>query len=235
MNRWIAGMVLLFYFNVAPVLSGSLLSAQEGEAAVLSGKIADSEGLPVEGARVYLYDSAEVRRSANHISAPTGVDGLYRMNASPGRYWSIARLKKTEGYGALMTGDRHSGDPAEIEIFPGKEITRDFVVTDLREAMKLKARERGRLIRISGKIIDEKGSPVPGAYAIAHRSRTLAGIPDHLSAYVDKEGRYMLFLPEGNYYIGSATSFPPGNDSVMNAQALIDADRTDMDIVRTSR
>jgi hypothetical protein len=234
MSGRIAGMLLLVYLTGA-IHTGTILPAQAEETAVLSGKVSDAEGRPVEGARVFLYDSNEVRRSANYISAPTNRDGLYRMVAPPGRYWSMARLKRTEGYGALMPGDRHSGDPVEIEISRGKGNVKDFIVADLKEAMKLKTRERERLIRISGRIIDENGSPVPGAYAIAHRNNALAGMPDHLSAFVDKDGRYTLYLPKGKYYIGSALSFPPGPDHSLTSELSVDADRSDVDIMRKSR
>lgn len=233
MSGFVSGMLLLLLCAAAPFLNGARAFAQAEGAAALSGKVSDAEGRPVEGARVFLYDSSEVRRSATYLSAPTAADGRYRVSVPPGRYWSLARLKRTGGYGVLLSGDKHSGDPVEVEALTGKDVSRDFVIADLREAMRLRTRERERPIRISGRILDGKGAPVSGAYAIAHRSVSLAGIPDHLSASADAEGRYTLFLPGGDYYFGSATAFPPGNDLVMNGKVMVDRDRPDLDLART--
>jgi hypothetical protein len=212
----------------------SSFAAAEGPA-VLKGKVIDAAGSAVEGARVFVYDSPDVRRSATYISASTDRDGMFRMVLKPGKYWSLARLKKAEGYGPLMTGDKHSGEPAEIELADGQELTWNFTVTDLREARNVKTKEREGPAKVTGRIIDEKGSPVMRAYAIANRIEKIAGMPDYVSAWADAEGRYALYLPRGKYYIGSAVSFPPDEKtSFLQGQIMIDADRSDLDIVRKS-
>jgi len=202
---------------------------------VLTGKVLDVDNRPVAGAQVFMYDGPDSKRSANFISAPTDQNGLYRMVLSPGRYWAVARLKKTDGYGPLMPGDKHSGEPGEIEVASGQEVVRDFIVADLKDARKARTKDREGLIRISGRIVDEKGAPIVKAYAIALSRATLSGIPDYLSAWVDQEGHYTLYLPRGKYFIGGALSFPPGQNYFMQGEVLVDADRSDVDIVRKSR
>ena len=102
------------------------------------------------------------------------------------------------------------------------------------EAMKIKRDERERPVKITGRILDEKGSPITGAYAIANRNKEITGVPDFLSAWVDHEGRFTMYVPRGSYFIGSAVSFPPGQDYSVDQESSIDADRTEVDIIRRS-
>lgn len=224
-----------YYFSIAIFLLAVFSSqAGAGGTSVLKGKVVDAGGQPVEGARIFVYDSVNVRRSANFISGPTDKDGLFRLVIKPGRYWSLARLKKAEGYGPLMTGDKHSGEPGEIVVAPGEEIERDFTVADLKEARRIRTREREGLVKISGRIIDQKGLPVTKAYVIANRTGKVSGMPDFFSAWVTIDGRYTLYLPAGKFYIGSAVTFPPEQPFFLKKPITVDADRSDLDIVRTS-
>lgn len=209
-------------------------AASAGGASVFRGRVSDVDGRAVEGARIFVYGAPEVRRSADFISAPTDKDGLFRMVLPPGKFWSIARLKKGEAYGPLMPGDKHSGEPVEIELASGGEVSMDFTVADLKEAQKKKTREREGAVKISGKIVDKNGAPVKGAYAVANRTEKVSGIPEYVSAWVDAEGQYTLYLPRGKFHIGSAVEFPPERTSFMNGQIDVDADRSDFDIVRDS-
>ncbi|RJQ45883.1 MAG: carboxypeptidase regulatory-like domain-containing protein [Nitrospiraceae bacterium] len=227
--------IALFFFLAALfcVASDYSMAADEGTS-VIRGKISDAEGLAVEGAMVYLYGSADVKRSADFISARTDKEGKYSMVVPAGKYWLVARSKNTDDYGPLMLKDRHSGDPREADLASGSKVEIDFVVADLMEAIKMKREERERAVKITGRIVDEKGSPVNGAYAIANRNKEISGVPDYLSAWVDHEGRYVIYVPRGRYFIGSALSFPPGHNYSLGLEADIDADTLDMDITRKS-
>ncbi len=207
-------------------------AAGAAEQSSLEGRVLDTKGMPVEGAMVYLYAGPDVRRTANFISNRTDREGRYRIPLPPGRYWAVARLKKAEGYGPLMPGDKHSGDPVEVELARGGTVRMDFTVADLQEAIRTRSKERERAFRITGRIVDEQGAPQPGAYAMANRSAVLLGIPDYLSLGADEAGRYTLYLPRGNYYLGAATVFPPGRDSVLKGPVSVDGDRADVDIVK---
>ncbi|NJD55157.1 MAG: carboxypeptidase regulatory-like domain-containing protein [Nitrospirae bacterium] len=222
----------LLLIAVVHVIFPGVSALYAEDKAVIKGKVADVEGKAVEGAMVFVYASPEVRRSADFISAPTGRDGLFRLSVLPGKYWVVARLKKADGFGPLMPGDKHSGEPKEIEALPGGEVDMQIIVTDLKEAVIMHAKEREGPARLRGRIIDDQGAPVTGVYAIANRNEKLSGIPNYVSAWVDKDGRYTLFIPRGTYYIGSAIIFPPGNDFVIDKKVTVDTGNTDMDILR---
>jgi hypothetical protein len=72
-------------------------TARAAETSVFKGTVSDVDGKAVEGAMIYVYNSPEVRRAAEYISAPTGKDGVFRIVMPPGEYWAVARLKKAEG------------------------------------------------------------------------------------------------------------------------------------------
>lgn len=224
---------LLLVVSAALVCWGVFLAAGSSASneTKLFGKVTDAQGNPVEGAMVFAYRSRDVRRTAEFISAPTGKDGSYRLSVTPGMYWLMARVKQTEGFGPLTAGDRHSGDPVEVDIAAGAGVIADFVVLDLKDAMQVRRNEREAAIRLSGRIIDEHGAPVPGAYAIAGSTAAVGRFPEFLSASTDAGGRYVLYLPRGRFYLGAATTFPPESGLVLRREIDADADRQGMDIV----
>lgn len=209
-------------------------AAATEDAVVFTGRVTDVEGHPVAGARIFVYGSPEVRRNADYISPSTDGDGRFRMVLPRGKYWSIARLKKSGEYGPLMPGDKYSGEPEEIELGSGPEAVLDFTVADIRDALQKKAGERERPALIRGRILDEKGTPIAGAYAFATRSATLSGIPEHLSASADDTGGYALYLPRGRYYLGAALRFPPGQAYFLRGEMTISGDLSGIDIIRPS-
>lgn len=207
--------------------------AEEGET-VLKGAITDVDGQAVQGARVFVYDSPEVKRTADFISAPSDKDGLYRIVLPPGKYWAVARLKQGGDYGPLGPGDKHSGEALEFDLMSAREEEVNFTVADLREAIKSGAKKTEDLLKIKGRIIDESGSPVKGAYATANRAGKISGFPDYLSAWTDSEGGFTLYVPRGTYFIGSATAVPPGGSYMVSGEMTFEDNRSGLEITRKS-
>lgn len=194
----------------------------------LTGRVLDAAGNPAAGARVFVYDTREVRRPPDFLSATTGIDGAYQIELPAGAYWAVARHKKTEGYGPLMSGDKHSGEPVEVEIRPGGSVVLDFAIVDLQEAARLKKKSREGYFRIRGRLIDPTGAPVREAYVMASRERMFGGIPAFVSTGADEFGRFTLFLPAGKFHAGAARSFPP-NDDPLKREIVVEADRDGLD------
>lgn len=186
-----------------------LSTAVAAEPFILAAKVTDGDGKPVEGAEVFAYSSPRTRRPADFISPRTGRDGTCRLALQPGKYWVVARVKKGESFGPLLPGDRHSGDPIEVEAGAGGAAEVGFTVADIREAAR--AREKGRTdaFRLAGKVVDQGGKPVANATVFAHRERAFSGMPDAVSAWTGPDGEYLLFLPPGRWFLGAATDFPP--------------------------
>ncbi len=202
------------------------------DAALLKGIVSDVGGKGAEGARVFVYNSPDVRRPADFISSPADKNGLFRLTLPPGKYWAVARLKKTERFGPLMPGDKHSGEPVEIELGPRREVSMDFTVADLREAIMTRTRTREGPVKISGKIVGSDGSPLKRAYVFANAREKEPGIPDYVSSWADEEGRFTLYVPKGRYYVGSALEFPPGRDYLVYKEMTLGTDKAGVVIVR---
>ncbi len=226
----VTGLICLILFIAFAAMLTTPVTAEE--AAQLSGMISDVEGSPVQGAMLYVYNSPDVRRTAEFISSLTDKDGQFSIKVPAGKYWLVARVKKGEEYGPLMPGDKHSGDPVEIELVSEGKEELDFVVADLKDAIRMKKEAMDRSFKVTGRIIDKNGEPLTNAYAIANKSREITRIPDFLSAWIDGRGRFTLYLPEGKYYLGGAEEFPPGRSYFISQEITADADKSGIDIVK---
>jgi carboxypeptidase family protein len=205
--------------------------ASAGEKVTLTGRVRDVAGKPVEGAEIFIYSGAEVRRTADFISSPSDTEGRYSIFLPPGTYWCIARYRKNGArFGPLMPGDKHSGEPMEIEVSRGPVLA-DFAVADLKEAASLiKKKTREDYVKITGRILERDGKPARGVYVIASTTRSITKIPDYLSPWTDDTGRYTLYLPRGKYYVGVSASFPPDPRTAFTREVLLEENKDDMDI-----
>ncbi len=221
---------LLFFSLAACLVSPSSIA---GENAILTGNVQDIDGKPVQGAEVSVYTSPNVRGTADFISPKTDGNGKYSIILPRGKYWAVARLRRGSGqFGPLMLGDKHSGDAVEIELT--QELRQvNFTVMNLKEAAASSERKISADIReLKGRILDEKGNPIKGAYAFANRiGKASPEIPDYLSSWVDEEGQFALFLPSGKYFLGSATAFPPGPHAVIYKEIMVDRDAGNIDMM----
>jgi len=178
------------------------------ESAALKASIRALNGKPVEGVKLFLYESTNVRKPADFISVQSDESGRTMINAPKGRYWAVARLKKDALYGPLMPGDKHSGEPVEIDLSDNTEI--EFIVADILEVGQKKRTNNLDTVRVRGRILDKDGKPVANAYAYAHGTKEIEYIPEYLSTWTDENGNYTLYLPSGgSFYVGSALKFPP--------------------------
>ena len=177
---------------------------------VLRGTVLDTAGKGVEGAEVFVYDSPNTRRPADFIAPKSDRTGHYSLTLPPGKYWVVARVRSGEKYGPLLLGNRHSGEPVEIEAPTDQGVEQDFTVADIRDMAQKKLKSTDDYVKVSGRVLDGAGAPVAQAYVLVHRARVIEQLPDYVSAWTDESGRYTLYLPPGDYFIGLATSFPPG-------------------------
>jgi hypothetical protein len=175
----------------------------------IQGRIKSLDGEPVSDAEVFLYTSNNTRKPADFISAKSDRTGSYRLVVPRTDYWAVARAKKGERYGPLLPGDRHSGEPVRVTADDEKIIELDFNVADMRELARQKDKMLQDLVEVSGRVLDPAGIGVPEVYVYARTSRIAVTIPDYISSWTDKDGRYRLLLPTGRYFLGITGKFPP--------------------------
>jgi hypothetical protein len=63
----------------------------------LAGQITDSEGQPVEGARVHVYDHVQMSERPKYVSEKTGPDGRYLIHLPEGGTYYLAARDKFGG------------------------------------------------------------------------------------------------------------------------------------------
>lgn len=210
-----------------------LLAADPGLAATLlfKGRVTDGLGQPVAGAEVYVFDSANVKRPADFISAKTGGDGFFQMPLPPGRYWAMAIQRQGETrVGPLGAADRSSGDPLIFEGGADKQVSADFTVTSLKEAALRNRKRNEELIKVTGRILDPSGAPLAGYYAMADPARQ-GQLPLYLSTWTEGDGNYTLFLPKGKTFLGVAGVFPPDSDYYLGLEVDFGGDAVGVDLV----
>ncbi len=205
------------------------------ETTLLKGVAHDVRGNPVKGVEIFVYNSTDTRRPADFISARTDIEGIYSITLPLGKYWAVARLRGGEKYGPLMAGDRHSGEPMELELDGPEEFEQDFTVMDIREAARLMKKTREDHFQVKGVIYDKKGQPVSDVYIFANRGMSMEVIPDYLSAWTDEKGRYKLYLPAGKYYIGYASAFPPVLQNKVLIEVKVEQSLAGFDLIADDR
>ncbi len=205
--------------------------AMAAENFLLKGKVTDSEGRPVEDAVVFIYQNENTRRQPDFASPKSDREGRFSIALPTGKYWAVARVKKDDEMGPVLSGGKHSGEPAEIDMTGAGDFEKDFVVADIREAARMSVKPRQDVVRVVGRILDSGGKPVRMAYAIANRADNISDLPDYLSGWTDDSGHYELYLPRGKYRISGATSFPPDKVNLLFKDMLIEGDIKGFDII----
>jgi hypothetical protein len=179
-----------------------------GETTRLQGTISDESGQPVAAAELFVYDSPKTRRPADYISPRTGADGRYVLNLPPGKYWGVARVRHSEKYGPLLSGDLHSGEPKEVDLAAGDHEL-DFMVADIRDLARAKEKRLGSMPRVTGRVLSNEGRPVASAFLSVWAAADATKLPVMVSAWTEPNGEYSIFLPPGSYAVAASTTFPP--------------------------
>lgn len=199
---------------------------------VFKGQIVDTANKPVAGAEVYVFNSSNVKRPADFISNRTGNDGNFQVEIPPGHYWTMAILRVNgASFGPLGKDDKHSGEPTEIDSAARDELINDFTVMDLREAARANQKRSETTVRISGRIVNDDGLPVEMAYVMADRQQKFVDLPQYFSTWTDVDGSYVIFLPQGDYFLGASKDFPPDNDYCLPTAENFPADADNIDLV----
>lgn len=198
-NTWV-------FLAIAFALCCSDVFAENGQ---ILAKIKDINGNAVSGVKLFLYEGPNVRKPADFISEQSDLKGQILLNVPRARYWAVARLKKNALYGPLMPGDKHSGEPVEIDCTVTDNTETELIVSDILEIGQKKRTANSDTVKIQGRIVDREGKPVPAGYAFASSTRQIEYIPEYISAWTDEHGSYTLYLPTGNkFFIGAAKQFP---------------------------
>lgn len=177
----------------------------------ISGRVfMRDSGAGVAEAYVNIYaDTVSNLLGPSHtMSAPTDNEGRYQVNVPPGTYFVVAR-KRISGNptGPLSPGDYYSEHQRIVtDVVDGKLAVVDLPIVLMNNPMFFKrdiaSQETDTVIH--GRIIDEEGQPVFGAFGMAYSDSNLKRLPDYVSTLSDNDGRFTIYLPDGgNYYLSA--------------------------------
>ena len=197
---------------------------------LLQAKISGVTGRAVPGAKIFLYDSAAVRRPADFITPVSDTEGRVVIELPPGKYWGVARFKADGTYGPLLPGDKHSGEPLEIDMIGGNAEV-EFVVADIMELGQKKRAAATDAIRLKGRVLDRQGQPLANAMVFAGRTSEYVELPEFVSAWTEGDGRYELFLPPGgSYRVGATLHYPLVKQEPPPIMLAVDSNKIDIAI-----
>ncbi len=215
----------------ASVSYGADKATDERATGTISGKVVIKDAGPLAGGQVMFFDAASgLPPSVDSFERPpdfvkeTDSDGGFSVDLPEGRYYlKVVRRQSGGKFGPPREGDLvyrsmdEKGRPMEYRLEAGKALSLAVPL----EAVPLKAKTfslQGEKTAIEGIVKDEKGSPVENVIVIAFLDIEMKGKARFVSRKTDKNGRYILILPAGTYYLkmrGSFSGRPPETGEIV--------------------
>jgi len=173
------------------------------------------DGKPVEDAFVSLYlDVADdLRGQGYRLSARTGADGFFVFDGLPeSNYFLVARRRHNlEPVGPLAEGDLlgvFAANPLNLK--SGKTTVVTLPMVERKPGSQGAALpDRPGQIRLTGRIIDDKGQPLAKLHVFAYRNSVIGHQrPAALSAQTGADGRFEVSFHEpGLYFVGAREAY----------------------------
>jgi hypothetical protein len=185
--------------------------------------IRDKENVPLSWGQIMFYDVStgpppipEKYERTPDISRNMDAEGKFRVDIPEGRYF-IGAIKRLSGdkLGPPQVGDyvfrslNEKGKPKEYTIRAGDTLdigtfAEAFQITD--EDIENRRVTTG----LEGIIVNTEWIPVEGAVVVAFAEPTIGRKPLFVSNKSGKDGKYVLPLTEGTYYLRVRNSFAAG-------------------------
>lgn len=210
MTRWTSRVFLAGMISIVLVACGVKNPSEPKTVSNISGIVT----VPLEGARVYIYEEGDdIYSAARVISEPTGPDGAYSVTLRPGKYVAVVRMRRSgEMTGPVKIGDFHS-EPITIDVAgssPGVLNFSAFVKTGNDKVFPSRSvlGDTG----ISGTIYDADENPAEGLRVNVYEHIQMSERPKYVSAKTGPDGRYKVSVKRGGtYYIAARDRFggPP--------------------------
>jgi hypothetical protein len=213
------------FFFLSSLASAQLLENMNPEipkTGTIAGRITTKSGEPLSNGQVTFYMAASgPPPSENYEKIPDGTrildqDGGFSAELPTGTYY-LRALKRLSGehIGPPQIGDYiyrpldEKGQPKEFIISTGGVLD----LGEVREAVPLE-RENNRTPAVStainGVVADAMGKPVQNAVVVAFVSPVLPGKPIFASERTGKDGKYLLRLAPGTYFLRVRSGFSSG-------------------------
>jgi hypothetical protein len=187
----------------------------------ITGKIMIKDAGPLADGQVMFYNAAsgpppspdKYERTPDHVRE-LDAEGVFDVELPAGRYFlGAAKRKSGERMGPPQAGDLvwrsvdGAGKPKEYVIEPGKRLD----IGTITEAAPLKA--SARLVvttAFEGIVTDAMGVPVRDAVVVAFLRPAVQTKPVFVSKKTGKDGKYVLPVTPGTYYLRVRNAFASG-------------------------
>lgn len=214
--------VMIIIFSTAFSVSEGK-AVEIGKKGVITGKILIKDSGPLSGGQVIFFNAAagpppeaEKYDRTPEFVRDIDAEGRFNVELPPGTYYLGASRKASgEPIGPPQEGDYvwrsldSSGKPKAHIIKAGERLD----IGTVAEAVPLKAgslRDRAITTAIEGAVLDMDGKPVSGAVVVAFADPSLKGKPLFVSERTDENGKYLLRISAGTYYIRARNEFASG-------------------------
>jgi hypothetical protein len=211
----VAAMILLSF----TASDAAQLAAAE-EKGTVTGRVMIMKGLPLSGGQVMFYNASSgvllTPERVPDVSGDLDAEGAFKVTLKAGKYYLGAVKRMTsERIGPPQKGDYvfrsldEQGKPKEYIIKAGEILD----AGELLGAEPVKAEALAKKppkTAIEGTVFDMAGKPVVDAVVVAFTTPTLKGKPLFVSDRTDKDGKYLLRLEPGTYYLRARNSFNSG-------------------------
>ena len=209
--------ITLLFLSVI-ICSSVLISARLGLAVpsdeintgTITGKIMIKGGAPLAGGRVFFYDTStgpapfvDQFRRLPDITGEIDADGVFSVKLPAGKYFMRAVKKISEAGTGLQNNDYvffsldEKGKPKEYDVKSGSILD----TGTMSGAVAYKKVEKDIGTAIEGVITDMEGKPVEGATVFAFMDQTTTRKPLFFSERTGSDGKYILRVTEGTYYL----------------------------------
>ncbi len=170
----------------------------------ISGLVTDRQEQPMAGAYVYAYRNRHSNlRGPADFEAQTDGSGRYFLDVIDGKYFLVARMRKTGGdAGPPRPGDAWAMPATNpIRVESGRSCRVDFQLQTMVQPMIMRESTlTSGSTGFTGRILNERGQPATGAFVLAYRDGDFHRMPDFTSLPVDTDGQFTLYLPEAGAY-----------------------------------
>lgn len=200
---------------------GAAAAAASDAKGAIAGKVLIKDNGPLADGQVMFYNAAsgpppapdKYERTPDHVR-DLDANGRFEVELPAGAYYLRAVKRRSgERIGPPAAGDLvlriidEAGKPKEFVIEAGKKLD----IGTLGGAEPLKADTKHVVsTAVEGRVVDSLGKPVPDAVVVAFLKPAVMSKPLFISEKTGKDGRYLLRLTPGTYYLRARNQFASG-------------------------
>ncbi len=172
---------------------------------------------PLPKMYVYVYKEGMDFKGPAFADAQTDEEGNFSISLPPGKYFLVARMRKTgEVAGPVEVGDLKSDIIGPVVVGEdGKIVEKNIKVYEKIGETKdiaLANPDLSKKTGIEGRILDADGKPVVNARVHVYDHIQMSERPKFVSSPTGPDGKYIVYLPRGGtYYLAARDKFggPP--------------------------